>query len=1188
MYKLKMENNNDYLNKIKTIETNLDDKILDSDMERLQKEKENENEDEKAAQPKEIILQVEQEINNNKEDEEEDENLEINDDDIKIEKKLINIIKVKAEEILNETKLEEKENLDLLKLELTFIAKIEYKWDVYRTPQEVKNFFKKLYKFLNHSEKEKDQDLIDSIHDIKKLKDQQILDSVPQIKEELQKILQNDFFNNNTILNEFLNIGGSSFSIYNGGSKPFEGWGEKKADPHCLRKAFAIVCKCLECWIFKQYNERWIVLKDDMITYSDLSKSQGAKHIYFFDEKIKATRNGKFNIKITNLSRILELKFKTYFERELWMNEIEKRIQKFKELIKNNKYKAFTNEKKNNYAHWFVDGKDYFEDLYEKLMDAKRTIFITDWWLSPEVWLKRPILEADYIKPSKKKKDNLSRLMDILYFKANEGIKIYILIYYECSLALTLNSKYTQDTLEKLHKNIKVTRHPKDKFDLLWSHHEKLVVIDQQIGYVGGLDLCWGRYDFPEHPIYEPDNSEQKYYFPFIDYSNARICDFSNVEDYLKESVPRKNSLRMPWHDVHTRIIGPAVGDIAKHFVERWNHDNYDNKTETNPNTVRGSTNFKENNKLKSSNFSKNGFMNTIFESIQKHINNDNTNNNKDINVITEKTISEEESKTSEVYENYNIQNKIKIPPDFTCQNNDINDLGNINENEEQKKAEENISINIKETKINIIQVENDTKSFDDSVKIKNSQNNKEPEKSLKFMDLLKKGEQLRISKTLNFEKSNSDFELKKKEWMENFNEIDADHLLVPKTLHSMIVSDEVQNDEENKENKNPEFYNKFINNIKKNANLIFNDTFKANNEIETIINEKYIKKNSPPSNIQVLRSVGGWSLGLSSTENSILEAYYQLIEKSKYYIYIENQFFISKPFEDDGKNYLVENKIALYIRNRILKAYKEKSKFKVWILIPLLPGFAGEPEDSGTLQIILKYTYNSICKYNGLSIIEKLQEELVKEGLNWEDYIGFYSLRNHGLVNGMPKTEIIYIHSKLMIVDDLYVICGSANINDRSMKGSRDSEFAVLIKERRTDFSLMNNKNFKAAKFATSLRKALMAEHLGLRPDDEILRDPLSDKLHELIKKRAKDNTFTYGQIFGCYPDDRYTKFSLIKKDKIQNKAQEDYLKKNYEENKNKIIGHIVEFPLHFLEDEELGIPFFSKENLVPERNFT
>ena len=55
-----------------------------------------------------------------------------------------------------------------------------------------------------------------------------------------------------------------------------------------------------------------------------------------------------------------------------------------------------------------------------------------------------------------------------------------------------------------------------------------------------------------------------------------------------------------------------------------------------------------------------------------------------------------------------------------------------------------------------------------------------------------------------------------------------------------------------------------------------------------------------------------------------------------------------------------------------------------------------------------------------------------------------------------------------------------------------------------------------------------------------------------------------------------------------VLNKAQEYSLKTSYEENKNKIIGHIVEFPLHFLEEEDLGISFFSKENLVPERNFT
>ena len=44
--------------------------------------------------------------------------------------------------------------------------------------------------------------------------------------------------------------------------------------------------------------------------------------------------------------------------------------------------------------------------------------------------------------------------------------------------------------------------------------------------------------------------------------------------------------------------------------------------------------------------------------------------------------------------------------------------------------------------------------------------------------------------------------------------------------------------------------------------------------------------------------------------------------------------------------------------------------------------------------------------------------------------------------------TEQIYVHSKLMIIDDVAAIIGSANINDRSMQGSRDSEIAVLVRD--------------------------------------------------------------------------------------------------------------------------------------------
>lgn len=41
-----------------------------------------------------------------------------------------------------------------------------------------------------------------------------------------------------------------------------------------------------------------------------------------------------------------------------------------------------------------------------------------------------------------------------------------------------------------------------------------------------------------------------------------------------------------------------------------------------------------------------------------------------------------------------------------------------------------------------------------------------------------------------------------------------------------------------------------------------------------------------------------------------------------------------------------------------------------------------------------------------------------------------------------------VYIHGKVCIVDDRLAIIGSANINDRSMRGDRDSELAAVIRD--------------------------------------------------------------------------------------------------------------------------------------------
>jgi hypothetical protein len=72
---------------------------------------------------------------------------------------------------------------------------------------------------------------------------------------------------------------------------------------------------------------------------------------------------------------------------------------------------------------------------------------------------------------------------------------------------------------------------------------------------------------------------------------------------------------------------------------------------------------------------------------------------------------------------------------------------------------------------------------------------------------------------------------------------------------------------------------------------------------------------------------------------------------------------------------------------------------------------------------------------------------------VNPADFISFYCLRNWGVMNSKVVSEQIYVHDKVLIVDDRVAIIGSANLNDRSMLGDRDSE--VGDHETRTALSL-------------------------------------------------------------------------------------------------------------------------------------
>lgn len=114
--------------------------------------------------------------------------------------------------------------------------------------------------------------------------------------------------------------------------------------------------------------------------------------------------------------------------------------------------------------------------------------------------------------------------------------------------------------------------------------------------------------------------------------------------------------------------------------------------------------------------------------------------------------------------------------------------------------------------------------------------------------------------------------------------------------------------------------------------------------------------------------------------------------------------------------------------------------------MLPLLPGFPGELNQNFSLVGLTLYREQQTISRGGSSIFEVLKQNGIEDP---SQYIQFYGLRNYGqLEDGRYATEIVYVHSKLMIVDDRRAIIGSANINDRSLMGDRDSEIGMVIED--------------------------------------------------------------------------------------------------------------------------------------------
>lgn len=99
-----------------------------------------------------------------------------------------------------------------------------------------------------------------------------------------------------------------------------------------------------------------------------------------------------------------------------------------------------------------------------------------------------------------------------------------------------------------------------------------MVVVDRNLAFIGGLDLCFGRYDTGSHQLVDFSNHSRKMsVWPGQDYSNPRIKDFMDVKNWASALINKRTTARMPWHDVSIGFIGQPARDVARHFIQRWN-----------------------------------------------------------------------------------------------------------------------------------------------------------------------------------------------------------------------------------------------------------------------------------------------------------------------------------------------------------------------------------------------------------------------------------------------------------------------------------------------------------------------------------------------------------------------------------------------------------------------------------------
>ena len=310
-------------------------------------------------------------------------------------------------------------------------------------------------------------------------------------------------------------------------------------------------------------------------------------------------------------------------------------------------------------------------------------------------------------------------------------------------------------------------------------------------------------------------------------------------------------------------------------------------------------------------------------------------------------------------------------------------------------------------------------------------------------------------------------------------------------------------------------------------ANNLDNDKWQV--QILRSINED--SADFDPAKLNRLMSKRGRKTEASISRGSVL-----LVRRAKKFIYIENQYFSGSSFAWlEGKTDKSRHLLPLEIIYKIEEKIRAGQRFAVYIVIPMRP--EGKPDKPEVRDSLLNQRRTIHMMYRRIAEVIKL----VGSNAHPTDYLNFYCLgkrepdagdntsssASSSPLSGEDKLKksrrfMIYVHSKMMIVDDSHIIVGSANANQRSMGGNRDTEIAMM--------GFQSAFNYDGAQLPRGqvhgFRMALWAEHTRCVSDEFL--DPSSLECVKKINDLAETNLQKYCQDEVCVLDGHLVKYPI------------------------------------------------------------